>query len=178
LIITHEMNVVKRVCESVSLLSRGRIIEHGALREVAGNLDSRLARALLPLPASEPLPGALQRGPALEILFSGDSAKEPVLTGVARHFDIDINVLAGSVETLGGQQFGHLRVQLAEHADVDAVLRYLHDRGIGAKRAAPAAAAEPEFPDSGPDVAEPGTGSPVFNSVLPRGARGEQGGLS
>ena len=73
----------------------------------------------------------------LEILFSGDSAKEPVLTSVARHFDIDINVLAGSVETLGGQQFGHLRVQLAENADVDAVLRYLHDRGI-ARSCAPA----------------------------------------
>jgi D-methionine transport system ATP-binding protein len=173
LIITHEMNVVKRVCESVSLLSRGRIIEHGALRDVAGDLDSMLARALLPLPASEPLPGALQRGPALEILFSGDSAKEPVLTGVARHFDIDINVLAGSVETLGGQQFGHLRVQLAENADVDAVLRYLHDRGIAAKRAAPAAAAEPAFPDSETDL--PDSGAPLPNSVL---LREEQGGLS
>ena len=90
---------------------------------MAGDLDSKLAQALLPLPASEPLQGALQAGPVLEILFSGDSAKEPVLTGVARHFDIDLNVLAGSVETLGGQQFGHLRVQLAEDADYDAVLR-------------------------------------------------------
>ena len=164
LIITHEMNVVKRVCESVSLLSRGRIVEHGALRDVAGDLDSKLAKALLPLPPSEPLPGALQRGPVLEILFSGDSAKEPVLTGVARHFDIDINVLAGSVETLGGQQFGHLRVQLAENADADAVLAYLHERGIGAKRAAPAAA---------PDPATAGSALPA--AVL---ATGEQGGNS
>jgi D-methionine transport system ATP-binding protein len=135
LIITHEMNVVKRVCDSVSLLSKGRIIEHGPLADVAGNLESRLARALLPLPPSEPIKGSLQGGPVLEILFAGDSAKEPVLTGVARHFDIDLNVLAGSVETLGGQQFGHLRVQLAENADPDAVLAYLHSRGIGAKRA-------------------------------------------
>ena len=100
----------------------------------------------------------------LEILFSGDSAKEPVLTGVARHFDIDINVLAGSVETLGGEQFGHLRVQLAENADVDAVLAYLHERGIAAKPAATAAAPVP--------VA---AGSPLPTSVL---ANGEQGGNS
>jgi D-methionine transport system ATP-binding protein len=141
LIITHEMNVVKRVCDSVSLLSRGRIIEHGALQDVAGNLESKLARALLPLPPAEPLLGPLQGGPVLEILFSGDSAKEPVLTGVARHFDIDLNVLAGSVETLGGQQFGHLRVQLAENADLDAVMAYLHQRGISAKPAAAQAVA-------------------------------------
>jgi D-methionine transport system ATP-binding protein len=74
---------------------------------------------------------------------------------------------------LGGQQFGHLRVQLAENADVDAVMRYLHDRGIAAKRAAPAAAAAPEFPDSGTDL--PDSGAPLPNSVL---LRGEQGGIS
>ncbi|HET7140454.1 MAG TPA: ATP-binding cassette domain-containing protein [Arthrobacter sp.] len=133
LIITHEMNVVKRVCDSVSLLAKGRIIEHGALEDIAADLESKLAKALLPLPPAEPLKGSLQGGPLLEILFAGDNAKEPVLTGVARHFDIDINVLAGSVETLGGQQFGHLRVQLANNADLAGVLEYLHQRGIGAK---------------------------------------------
>ncbi|XAS66250.1 ATP-binding cassette domain-containing protein [Micrococcaceae bacterium Sec5.7] len=150
LIITHEMHVVKRVCESVSLLSKGRVIEHGALRDVAGELDSRLARALLPLPPSEPLKGALQGGPVLEILFSGESAKEPVLTGVARHFDIDLNVLAGSVETLGGQQFGHLRVQVAENVDHNAVMNYLHERGISAKLANTVSAAA--FNDETGDV--------------------------
>lgn len=135
LIITHEMNVVKRVCNSVSLLSKGRIVEHGALEDVAGNLESRLAKALLPLPPAEPLKGALQGGPVLEILFSGESAREPVLTAVARRFNIDLNVLAGSVETLGGQQFGHLRVQLAREADRGAVMAYLAERGIAVKAA-------------------------------------------
>ncbi|WP_426225492.1 methionine ABC transporter ATP-binding protein [Pseudarthrobacter sp. DSP2-3-2b1] len=143
LIITHEMHVVKRVCNSVSLLAKGRIIEHGALQDIAADLESQLAKALLPLPAAEPLKGALQGGPILEILFAGDNAKEPVLTGIARRFDIDINVLAGSVETLGGQQFGHLRVQLADNADLDGVLDYLHQRGIGAKLADSSSPVEP-----------------------------------
>ncbi|MCU1532746.1 MAG: transporter related protein [Arthrobacter sp.] len=170
LIITHEMHVVKRVCASVSLLAKGRIVEHGALQDVAADLDSRLARALLPLPPSAPLPDA--RGPVLEILLSGESAKEPVLSRVARRFDVDINVLAGSVETLAGRQFGHLRVQLAEGADADAVLGYLHERGIGAERAAPdAALPEPEFPefDFG-DAAVMDTALPA--SVLPHGEEG------
>ena len=54
------------------------------------------------------------------------------------------------------------------------MLRYLHDRGIAAKRAAPAAAAEPEFPDSETDLPDSGSGSPLPNSVL---LRGEQGGI-
>jgi D-methionine transport system ATP-binding protein len=138
------MNVVKRVCDSVSLLFKGRIIEHGALQDVAGDLESKLARALLPLPPSEPLHGSLEGGSVLEILFSGDSAKEPVITGVARHFDIDLNVLAGSVETLGGQQFGHLRVQLDRNADFDAVLDYLDARGISARLATAESPTQPE----------------------------------
>lgn len=147
LIITHEMNVVKRVCDSVSLLFKGRIIEHGALHDVAGDLESKLARALLPLPPSESLHGSLEDGPVLEILFAGDSAKEPVITGIARHFDIDLNVLAGSVETLGGQQFGHLRVQLDRNADFEAVLDYLNARGISAKRATPEVPVQSEAPE-------------------------------
>jgi D-methionine transport system ATP-binding protein len=150
LIITHEMNVVKRVCDSVSLLSAGRIVEHGALEEVAGNLESRLAKALLPLPPSEPLDSTAQGGPVIEILFAGDNAKEPILTRIAREFDIDLNVLAGSVETLGGQQFGHLRVQLASNEDLQPVLSYLHTRRIGAKHIDTRASSDstPEFPDS------------------------------
>lgn len=155
LIITHEMHVVKRVCGSVSLLAKGRVVEAGELAEVAAELDSKLARALLPLPASEPIKGALQAGPVLEILFSGERAKEPVLTGVARHFDIDLNVLAGSVETLGGQQFGHLRVQLADNVDHGSVVEYLRDRGISAKvvDAAVVPSDPDDFPSETPDFA-------------------------
>ena len=79
LIITHEMHVVKRVCDSVSLLSRGRIVEHGALSDVAADLDSKLA----PGPAAAAAVGAPEApctaARSLEILFSGDSAEEPVI---------------------------------------------------------------------------------------------------
>ncbi|GAB4099870.1 methionine ABC transporter ATP-binding protein [Sinomonas halotolerans] len=140
-VITHEMHVVKRICDSVSLLEKGRIVEHGPLTDVAARLDSRLAKALLPLPPAEPVLGA-GGGDVVDILMTGASAQEPVLTGVARRFDIDLNVLAGSVETIGGTQFGHLRVQLSPGADTAAVLDYLRGQGVTAKAIDPAEAAE------------------------------------
>ncbi|MCG2622781.1 ATP-binding cassette domain-containing protein [Arthrobacter sp. I2-34] len=131
LIITHEMHVVKRVCDSVSLLAGGRIIEHGPLRDVAANLGSELSRTLLPLPASEPL-GA---GAVLEILYSGERASAPMLTSAARRFGIDLNVLAGSVETLAGTQFGHLRIQLPDGADPAPVAAYFGEQGVSVRLA-------------------------------------------
>lgn len=132
LIITHEMNVVKRICDSVSLLEAGRVVEHGPLQEVASHLGGRLAKALIPLPATPPVPG----GPVVELLMVGEHATEPVLSGLTRRFDTDVNVLAGSVETLAGERFGRLRVQLDERTDMDAVKDYLAGQGVSVEVAA------------------------------------------
>ena len=132
LIITHEMNVVKRICDSVSLLEAGRVVEHGPLREVASDLRGRLAKQLIPLPATPPSPG----GPVLELLFTGQTTSDPVLSALTRRFDTDVNVLAGSVELLAGTRFGRLRIQLDTHTDMAAVHEYLALQGVTVEVAA------------------------------------------
>ncbi|MFB0835587.1 methionine ABC transporter ATP-binding protein [Arthrobacter halodurans] len=128
LIITHEMHVVKRACDSVSLLEAGKIVEHGSLAEVVGRLGGRLSGALLPLPGE--VPEDLPAGTVLELLYSGEHAVEPVISGIARRFDTDVNVLAGSVESLGGEQFAHLRIHLPAGADTAAITDHLKASGI------------------------------------------------
>ncbi|MFJ7750520.1 methionine ABC transporter ATP-binding protein [Arthrobacter sp. NPDC097144] len=135
LIITHEMNVVKRICDSVSLLEAGRVAEHGPLSEVASNLRGRLAKQLIPLPATPLLPGD-PTGPVLELLLTGGNATEPVLSALTRRFNTDVNVLAGSVETLAGSRFGRLRIQLDVHTDMTAVTDYLANQGVAVEVAA------------------------------------------
>ncbi|GAA3295152.1 methionine ABC transporter ATP-binding protein [Arthrobacter citreus] len=135
LIITHEMNVVKRICDSVSLLEAGKVAEQGPLNEVASNLRGRLAKALIPLPPTPLLPGD-PTGPVLELLLTGGSATEPVLSALTRRFNTDVNVLAGSVETLAGSRFGRLRIQLDVHTDMQAVTDYLANQGVAVEVAA------------------------------------------
>jgi D-methionine transport system ATP-binding protein len=108
LIITHEMNVVKRICDSVSLLENGKVAEQGVLREVAGSLEGKLVKALLPLPAHLPSGS----GPVLDLLTAGGNGSGPVLSELSRLFLIDVTLLAGSVETLAGEQFSRMRVGL------------------------------------------------------------------
>ena len=108
LIITHEMNVVKRICDSVSLLENGRVAEQGVLREVAGSLKGKLVKALLPLPPHRPSGS----GPVLDLLTAGENGSGPVLSELSRLFLLDVTLLAGSVETLAGEQFSRMRVGL------------------------------------------------------------------
>ncbi|WP_271394654.1 methionine ABC transporter ATP-binding protein [Neomicrococcus lactis] len=128
LIITHEMHVVKRICDSVSLLEGGKIVESGNLSEVVA-ASGRLSEAVLPLPGAAT---SIADGPIVELLYSGDQAYTPVISAITRTFDIDVNVLAGSIEELGSSRFAHLRLQLDPSADVDAVVQFLSDRGIKA----------------------------------------------
>ena len=49
-IITHEMSVVRRICDSVSLLDAGRIVQSGPIEDVVSDVDSRLSLELVPPP--------------------------------------------------------------------------------------------------------------------------------
>ncbi|MBM7768939.1 MULTISPECIES: ATP-binding cassette domain-containing protein [Glutamicibacter] len=128
LIITHEMHVVKQACDSVSLLEAGKIVEHGNIEQVITNAAGSLASTLLPLPGDAPRVEG--EGPILDLLYTGDQATQPVISSISRMFNTDVNVLAGSVEQLGQQQYAHLRLQLAPDADLEAIVNHLKSGGI------------------------------------------------
>lgn len=108
LVITHEMHVVKRICDSVSLLEAGRIVESGSLVEVVGKLQGRLSESLLALPPVE-LP-ATGDGTLIDLLAAADPSRGSILAAVAQRVGTDLPVVAGSIEKLGGVTFHRLRV--------------------------------------------------------------------
>lgn len=132
LIITHEMHVVKQICDSVSLLDRGRIIEHGPLHAIVGDRSGSLGKSLMPLPSST----ASTTLPELDLLLVGESASAPVLSELTRRFDANVNVIAGTVETLGGSRFGRLRVEVDSPRPLSEITDYLEAAGVHVEVAA------------------------------------------
>lgn len=115
LLITHEYEVVKRICDSVALLKDGKVVEKGPIASLLSTPNSVLADALLPrLPAAEP---ATNGGVIADLTFLGAAANRPVITETARTFDIDISVVAGALESLAGLRVGRLRVELLGAAE-------------------------------------------------------------
>lgn len=120
-LITHEMDVVKRACDAVTLLEHGRVVDSGLLGEVADRPSSALATRLLPHPTVSPDPRTV------EVTLGGDGADD-ILTDLIRRYAVSVTVLAGSVETLGSARFGRLQVRLDGAPDeVAAALAFLAD---------------------------------------------------
>lgn len=126
LLITHEMNVVKQICDHAAVLSEGRIVEEGAVDDLAVDPESRLSRAFFP-PNEEAAvtPGATSAA----ITFIGEAADRPVLSGLVRKFDIDLNILGGSIQMIGGRRIGRLQVEFSG-AQVTQALSYLKSIGL------------------------------------------------
>ncbi|WP_366180591.1 methionine ABC transporter ATP-binding protein [Actinomyces timonensis] len=115
-IITHEMSVVRQVCDSVSLLEAGRIVESGPIEEVASDVDSRLSHELVPVPAVPE--GSLAEGDAvIDVALTahpGQPAAAHLLAIASEH---GADVAGGVFETLGRAQVGRLALTVpAERA--------------------------------------------------------------
>jgi len=108
LLITHEMDVVKTVCDSAALLESGRIVESGRLVDLISTPGSRLARDLFPLGPVQPRPGTT----VIDITFSGGTADRPVIAQLARVHGLDVSILGAAIETIAGSQAGRTRLEL------------------------------------------------------------------
>lgn len=120
LLITHEMNVVKSVCDSVAIMAGGRIQESGTIADLIRTPGSRLTSEIFPLPAA--------RAGNVTLTFTGQ-ADEPVISQVVRKFDVDVNILGGAIEDLPAGSVGRLRVSLSGD-ERDNALSYLRERGL------------------------------------------------
>jgi D-methionine transport system ATP-binding protein len=111
LLATRDLRVVKALCDSVALLRDGRVVEHGSMVDLLRAPDSDLARALLP---TLPEPAAASHCDRLvaDLTFTGEAGHEIALTETARACGIDVSVVAGGVEMIGGLPVGRLRVEL------------------------------------------------------------------
>lgn len=127
LVITHEMHVVKSLCDSVSLLQNGTIVESGTVEEVVA-ANGQLTRQLVPLPALAATP--LRAGEtALDVLAVGANVERPFIAEASRAAGIDIPVLAGSIETLAGGRVSRLRVAVPAGTSVETVVTTLRQNG-------------------------------------------------
>ncbi len=129
-LITHEAEVVRRICDSAALMADGRVVETGHLHDLMADPDSQLADILLP--AGDPA----EIDPAehsVVLSFGHGHTNEPVISGLTRDLGVNVSILGGTVETIAGRKMGRLRVLFSApdgQLDRDAIERYLREREV------------------------------------------------
>jgi D-methionine transport system ATP-binding protein len=136
LLITHQMEVVKAVCDSVAILDGGRLVEQGKVVDLLADPSTRLHQLCYPMTAEASIaeapptlkpdwpvhPGALLLG----LTYVGETAEQPLLSVVARRFKVDLNVIQGNVELVGQTRIGRLVVEATgEPSDLKAAIAYM-----------------------------------------------------
>jgi D-methionine transport system ATP-binding protein len=146
LLITHQMEVIKAVCDRMAVMDAGRVIEHGAVIDVFREPKHEVTRALIGDVISQELPrGVLERvrsrlaqtrdGAGRDHLFrfafTGSGVDQPLLSDAARRFNLDFNILHGQIDEIQGQAFGSLAVLASgEPAEVAQAVRFFRSHGV------------------------------------------------
>jgi len=115
-IITHEMSVVREVCDTVSLIEAGEIVQEGAVADVVQDGTSPLARALVPTPNI-----ILDDAPQLvEISFTSRSNEIGQALQTVGGIQ-GVEIVSATVETLGGEQVARAQLALTDAAKTGGV---------------------------------------------------------
>ncbi|MCG6201528.1 methionine ABC transporter ATP-binding protein MetN [Psychromonas antarctica] len=116
LLITHEMAVVKGICSEVAIIGNGELVEQGRVGDIFAHPKTPLAhqfiRSTLDLTIPEDYRHRLLSArteksyPLVRLEFTGASVDAPLISQVAREFNIDISILSSNMDYVGGVKFG------------------------------------------------------------------------
>ena len=122
-LITHEMAVIRQICNKVAILDGGKLAEEGSVDDVFMHTKSAAGRRLFGiLPDQEEVPPQ----PAIRIVFDGSTAGQPIISKLVKDLGMDVNILSADVRQLNGKSFGQMMIARPEDpSDVKRVMEYL-----------------------------------------------------
>ncbi|EFG29218.1 methionine ABC transporter ATP-binding protein [Fusobacterium periodonticum] len=114
--ITHQMEVVKEVCNRVAIMSDGRIVEEGGVHHIFADPKNEITKELISYVHQQTdteIDYLHHRGKKIvKVKFLGTSTQEPIISKVIKEYGIDISVLGGTIDKLATMNIGHLYLEL------------------------------------------------------------------
>ena len=142
LLITHEMEVIREICNRVAVMEEGKVIETGNVLDIFAKPQHQSTRNFVNSVVKDEIPASIfeqykqvaSNRRIYKFSFLGQGVGQPVVSQVAKKFPIDINVLFGNIIELQGVPFGNLIVELVgNEADVDRAINYIKLKNIDIK---------------------------------------------
>ncbi len=141
LLITHDMNVIKEVCDRVAVIDHSRIVEVGDVLEVFSNPRTPTSHSFVNAVISKDIPGELLHGTTgvngdvagrlIRVSFIGAAAGEPLISSMIRRYNVDVNIIYGNIDRIKDTPFGNLTLEVLGHPGLlQEALDYLRGQGL------------------------------------------------
>lgn len=113
--ITHQMEVVKEICNKVAIMSEGEIVEVGGIHHILTEPKADITKELIAHIQDEvEFEYFKNKGKyIINVKFLGSSAQEPIISRVIKEYGIDVSILGGSIDKLSTMKIGHLFLELS-----------------------------------------------------------------
>lgn len=143
-IITHQMSVVRQICNHVAIVEKGQIVENGLVEDIFTHPKSRAAKQLIiegkdpdewEKEQEEKLAGKvtplLHEDRKIRIVFNTQSSFEPVIANMILRFGQPVNILKADTKDVGGVARGEMILGLPKGADTqEQMIAYIRERGL------------------------------------------------
>lgn len=142
-LITHQMEVAKTLCDRIAVMESGKIIEENTVEGLFQNPKTALAKSFIGKLQSEPLEELFSIenfskaqgtfvGELVRLTYSAKTVNEPVLNDCIKQYPVSINFLAGNINNLKTGQVGFMIVSISgERNEIERALQFLEQHGVG-----------------------------------------------
>lgn len=125
ILITHQMEVIKKICNKAAIMSDGQIIEKGETKEIFLNPKTELAKEFVQnisheefrteeeIKSREENNGKLR----LSLKYNEEQVKESYITKIIRKYDVEVNILSGFIDKVGDIIVGNLLIEISANEE-------------------------------------------------------------
>ncbi|WP_313892914.1 methionine ABC transporter ATP-binding protein [Psychrobacillus sp.] len=138
-LITHEMQVIQKICNRVAVMEAGQVVEEGDVLEVFQNPQRPITQRFVSQVSDtsqakqtiKNLVDLYPNGKLIKLVFVGEQTEQPILSRLIKQFDLEVNIVQGNISHTKSGAFGTLILQLDGDAlAVDEGIRFIHEQKV------------------------------------------------
>lgn len=139
ILITHEMHVIRKICNRVAVMEAGKVVEEGDVLQVFESPQAPVTQKFVQQvtetaghkESMQQMKEQYNNGKLIKLFFVGSKTEQPVITQLIRKFDVEVNIVHGNISPTKSGPYGTLIVQISgDDANVERAVQYLTTEGI------------------------------------------------
>lgn len=136
IMITHQMEVAKDICDRIAVMENGKIIEENTVEELFRAPKTKQTQKFISSLRESDNPDqnidlTKYKGRVIRLSYDDQTVDQPILSRCIKDYQVDVNLLSGNMNRLDVKDFGYMIVEvLGSDQQVDQALAFMKEKGV------------------------------------------------